>query len=326
MKRHFITAFALLVLCAAAAAGRTVDQATVRVETEDGLGSGTCIDPTGLVLTCQHVTRGRQAAITFPDGKHFATQTLAEDRQHDLALLKFQAPADVPWTGVGQDLPPTDARVWGVGYPRGKGPWVRDGEYLGLLPGRPPFLKASFTVIEGDSGGGVFTAAGALVGVIDGYFTADPRHTCNAVPLGDVRTFLQQVQCPGGRCPIQPRPWVVPAPTQPAPVPPPQPAPAPVPGPTPDAGGDLGSKLDKILQELETLKKTPGPKGEKGEKGEPGPPGPAGPQGPPGKDGKNADPAPLQALQKRIDALEQLLKALGSVEAIVEPQTTPNTR
>jgi Trypsin-like peptidase domain len=312
MKRHFITAFALLALCAAAAVGRTVDQATVRVETEDGLGSGTCIDPSGLVLTCAHVTRGRAAGVTFPDGRHFATRTVAEDGPHDLSLLKFQAPADVPWTGVGRELPPADARLWGVGYPRGRGPWVRDGEYLGILPGRPAFLKASFTVIEGDSGGGVFTESGALVGVIDGYFTIDPRHSCNAVPLNEIKAFLQQVQCPGGRCPVPSRPWAVPAPAQPAPAPSSPPATAPAP-----PQDDLSSRLDKILQELESLKKTPGPKGDKGD------PGPPGPPGPPGKDGKSADPAQLQALEKRVAALEQLLQALGSVEAIVEPQMAP---
>lgn len=318
MKRLALPLLLLLLARTSIAPAVTVDQCSVFVSVPGASGSGTCIAPQGLVLTCAHVVRHQPAAVRFPDGRHFATRTVREDRVRDLALLRFDAPEGIPCTAVAKELPPAGARLWGVGYPRGQGPWVRDGAGLGLLAGTPTFLRAGFTVIEGDSGGGVFAATGELVGVIDGYFTQDRSHSCNAVPLGDVLDFLREAQCPGGRCPLLPRP--PPQPWAPVPALPVAPVPAPPPSvPAPEAG--LSQKLDRLIQEVESLKHTPAPPGPRGEKGEPGAKGEPGPPGPPGKDGQPADPAQLEALRKRVAALEQLLQALGSVEVVVEPQT-----
>lgn len=56
------------------------------------------------------------------------------------------------------------------------------------------------------------------------------------------------------------------------------------------AGQEIkAAKFNEVIDEIENIELTPGPKGDAGPKGDPGPAGPtgdAGPKGDPGKDGK----------------------------------------
>ena len=56
-----------------------------------GLGSGVIVDPSGLVLTNEHVVRDAQkVSITLPDGRQFPAEVLGGSTAYDLAVLKVK--------------------------------------------------------------------------------------------------------------------------------------------------------------------------------------------------------------------------------------------
>lgn len=167
--------------------------ATVRLCIDDAgggrsLGTGTIIDVQqneALVLTCAHLFResqgrGRIGVELFPAGASKpapaqAMELLLWDLQEDLALLAIRlncAVAPAPIAPTGYRVSPHDT-VFSVGCDQGAAPSVRDSrvtaldKYVG-----PSNIVSSGQPVVGRSGGGLFSAAGYLIGVCN---LADPQ-------------------------------------------------------------------------------------------------------------------------------------------------------
>jgi hypothetical protein len=278
-----------------------VDRCSVLVQVQGGMGSGTCVSADGLVLTCAHVVGGnRSAVVTFPTGERFTSSVVAADATDDLAALALDGRAPAA-TAVAEAEPGPGETVWGVGYPRGAGPFVHQGPCEGERDTPRPVLRVGYGVQPGDSGGGVFDSRGRLVGVVWGYYGGDEGRHANAVTLTCIRRFLGRLR----GSPATPAPPAPPPPATPGPMPP------------PPAASDLAAKVDALIASVEELKKIkaqpgpkgdPGPAGPKGDKGDKGDPGPQGSVGPPGP---VAELPQLADLQNRVAALEQAIKNLG---------------
>jgi serine protease Do len=62
-----------------------------RAERISGLGSGVIVDPTGVVLTNEHVVRDAQkVSVTLPDGRQFPAEVLGASTAYDLAVLRVK--------------------------------------------------------------------------------------------------------------------------------------------------------------------------------------------------------------------------------------------
>lgn len=157
------------------------------------------------------------------------------------------------------------------------------------------------------------TAAVLVAGILAAGCPCGPFCRCPDCPY--IRRPAQPRQdCPDGRCPLgRPAP-----PVQLTPLPYPS---APV-SPAPDSS--LLERLDILERRLDALGPgSTGPKGERGERGERGPPGSSGPRGEKGEPGQPcpADAARIDALHKRVDSLEEVLKNLnGSIRIQVQPK------
>src|SRR5205823_5083147 len=66
------------------------------------LGSGIVIDPSGYIVTNAHVVqRATKIVVTLPDEREFEANLLSLNYVHDLALLKIEIGAPLPYVRLG---------------------------------------------------------------------------------------------------------------------------------------------------------------------------------------------------------------------------------
>jgi len=146
---------------------------TVNVAIGPAQGCGVIVSPDGYVLTAAHVaTRpGKNAIITFKDGRTVTAVTLGLNRSVDAGLIKINdgqnEGRDWPHASIGtsERLRPG---MWCVatghpgGFDRNRGVVTRVGRILAV---RPDALVTDCALIGGDSGGPLFDIAGTLIAV-----------------------------------------------------------------------------------------------------------------------------------------------------------------
>lgn len=143
-------------------------QATVQVEAEHGAGSGTCLTPSGLIVTNHHVLddegklQEKDIFVSFPDAwdeppeQVFVARLVAYDADLDLALLQVER--DI----FDRPLPPTIALPW---VPVGDCGRTRLGDVL---------LIAGYPAVGGDESR---SSISVTRGIIAGYNTDGRRRT-----------------------------------------------------------------------------------------------------------------------------------------------------
>lgn len=190
-----------------------------------------------------------------------------------------------------------------TGYPNNsQQPVKRQGS---VLDANNQELHIPQGVYPGDSGGPVYDAQKRVFGIVYGHMATSPS---------DVRATLNLCQfisrCPPGvQCRQEPQYYV--RPLTPGHIEPPRYRPPtyevqPIVAPKPPAETPIKSQpatAEQIAAAVAAyLKLNPPPAGRDGQDGQDGATGPAGPRGPAGE---SYDPAELQALKRRVEALEQ---------------------
>jgi serine protease Do len=165
-------------------------------------GSAVLIAP-GRLLTACHVTRRAESIRVGREDWKWIAYPAMTDIEHDLCTLAVPGLSDATPAAIG----PTEQLHLGepviaVGYPRGGKLDVRHGEIKGLHTyDGASVLQVSALFDHGQSGGGLFDAAGRLVGII-GFKSVAGGDFQYALPLawaGDaipgqaaITTFTQQ--------------------------------------------------------------------------------------------------------------------------------------
>ena len=159
----------------AAAVYATVAPAVVFVETDDGFGSGLLLD-SNAILTAAHVLYPHhRARIVFPDGTELLEVPLIGwDLLADVAVLgpvQLDSPPAPPPFDTSGDLP-VGADLFAIGYPGTVEPFPQPTISRGILSRYRPwadqeatFLQTDAVVDDGQSGGVLVSAAGAVVGM-----------------------------------------------------------------------------------------------------------------------------------------------------------------
>src|SRR5262245_38615341 len=71
-------------------------------QTVQSLGSGVIIDPSGTIVTNDHVIRGASAVhVVLADGRQIDAEVVGADRQNDLAVLRIQSKTPLPAAKLG---------------------------------------------------------------------------------------------------------------------------------------------------------------------------------------------------------------------------------
>lgn len=139
--------------------------AVVTIGNRNGAGTGTFIDPSGLILTNEHVVRGnRQVQIVTADGSRYVGQVLQIDNVNDLALVQVDADEEFPTIPfAAPENIQVGQRVYAIGNPFGL-----EGTFTtGILSrvGNNGDLQTDAAINPGNSGGPLLNSLGELIGV-----------------------------------------------------------------------------------------------------------------------------------------------------------------
>jgi serine protease Do len=136
------------------------------------LGSGFIVDPSGLVVTNNHVIADAdEITVTLHDNTNFKAEVVGRDAKTDLALLRIKAPKPLPSVKFG-DSDQTRVGDWvlAIGNPFGLGGTVT----AGILSARAreinagpydDFLQTDAPINRGNSGGPMFNMSGEVIGI-----------------------------------------------------------------------------------------------------------------------------------------------------------------
>lgn len=140
--------------------------------TTSALGSGFVIDPSGVIVTNNHVIDGAdEISIVFADGETQDATLVGHDEKTDLAVLKVDSPHPLPSVRFGDS---DDLRVgdWvmAIGNPFGLGGSVTSGIVSALhraiyTRGYTDFIQTDAAINKGNSGGPLFDMQGRVIGI-----------------------------------------------------------------------------------------------------------------------------------------------------------------
>ncbi len=140
-----------------------------------GLGSGVIVDPSGIIITNNHVVDGAtDIRVALANGVELPAQVIIADSRLDLAAIRI--PVDrgpYPALTIGDsDALRIGDLVLAIGDPFGVGQTVTSGIVSGLtreIPnsaqGGPVFIQTDAAINPGNSGGALINNAGHLVGI-----------------------------------------------------------------------------------------------------------------------------------------------------------------
>jgi serine protease Do len=136
------------------------------------LGSGFIIDPSGYIVTNNHVVdHADKVTVIFQDDSRHPAKVIGRDPKTDLALLKIDAKQPLPYVSWG-DSGQSQVGDWvlAVGNPFGLGGTVSPG----FISGRSrdihegpydDFLQIDASINRGNSGGPDFNLNGQVIGI-----------------------------------------------------------------------------------------------------------------------------------------------------------------
>ncbi len=170
------------------------------------LGSGFIIDPAGLVVTNNHViARATSIAVTLQDGTTLPAVLVGRDPRTDLALLKINPPAPLPFVKFGVS---SHQRVgdWvvAIGNPFGLGGTVTAGiiSAFGRNIQEGPydnFIQTDAPINRGNSGGPLFDMKGDVIGINTAIFSPSGGSVgiAFAIPSDMARIIVGQLRVYG---------------------------------------------------------------------------------------------------------------------------------
>lgn len=145
-----------------------------RQKVENSLGSGVILDPSGIVVSNNHVVGGAdEITVILQDRREFQGRVILADEESDLAVLKLEDAHDLPTLEIrDSDSLEVGDLVLAIGNPFGVGQTVTSGIISGLTrsgvarrDGAGVFIQTDAAINPGNSGGALVDMEGRLVGV-----------------------------------------------------------------------------------------------------------------------------------------------------------------
>ncbi len=135
-------------------------------------GSGFIIDPSGIIVTNNHVVKdAKEVTVTFDDGTEKRARVLGRDPRTDIAVLKVNADHPLPAVSFGDSSAIKPGQwVIAMGNPFGLGGTVTAGivSAKGRDIGEGPydnFIQIDAPINQGNSGGPLFNQDGEVIGM-----------------------------------------------------------------------------------------------------------------------------------------------------------------
>lgn len=170
------------------------------------LGSGFIVDPSGYIVTNNHVIdHATEITVTVEDGTQYTATLVGHDPKTDLALLKIDAGHDLPYVSFG-DSDKAEVGDWvvAVGNPFGLGGSVTSGIVSARgrnLQSGPfdDFMQIDAAINRGNSGGPTFNLAGEVIGINTAIFSPSGGSVGIgfAIPSNLAKDVIQQLRDTG---------------------------------------------------------------------------------------------------------------------------------
>jgi serine protease Do len=152
-----------------------------RPRESQSLGSGVIIDPSGIIVTNNHVVSGAtDVKVAIQDGHRYDVDVLIHDDKTDLAVLKIKDAGGKTFPALqfanSDDLEVGDL-VLAIGNPFGVGQTVTSGIVSALArtgvesSDYEAFIQTDAAINPGNSGGALVDLSGRLVGINTAIFT-----------------------------------------------------------------------------------------------------------------------------------------------------------
>ena len=146
---------------------------------QSSLGSGVITDPSGIIVTNNHVIRDADTVkVALSDGREFDSKVLLKDESTDLAILKIDAGEPLPSLGLGDsDKVEVGDLVLAIGNPFGVGQTVTSGIVSAQARTRVGisdfdfFIQTDAAINPGNSGGALIGMDGKLIGINTAIFS-----------------------------------------------------------------------------------------------------------------------------------------------------------
>jgi len=136
------------------------------------LGSGFVIDPSGIIITNNHVVKDAdEIVVNFSDGTRYDATLIGRDAKTDIAVLQIKADKKLPFVKFGDNK---KARVgdWviAIGNPFGLGGSLSAGVISAInrdINSGPydSYIQTDAAINRGNSGGPLFNLEGEVIGV-----------------------------------------------------------------------------------------------------------------------------------------------------------------
>ena len=139
---------------------------------QQGSGSGVIIDPSGVILTANHVVAGNgKVTVKLHDGREFVASEVKTDPNTDIAVIKIKTSDSLPVAKLGNsDELQIGDWVLALGQPFGLEKTVTagiisaKGRDIGIM-NHEEFLQTDAAINPGNSGGPLINLQGEVVGV-----------------------------------------------------------------------------------------------------------------------------------------------------------------
>jgi serine protease Do len=138
-----------------------------------GFGSGFLVDPKGVILTNHHVVAGAdEVEVQLMDGRKFQSKDIRSDAKTDIAIVRFDAKAALPYLELGDsDAMEIGDRVLAAGAPFG----LKGSVSAGIVSAKgrtglnmnmyEDFLQTDAAINPGNSGGPLVNLEGKVIGI-----------------------------------------------------------------------------------------------------------------------------------------------------------------
>lgn len=173
-----------------------------RERKERSLGSGVIVDPSGLILTNNHVvSKADEIKVYLADKREYKAKLVGTDSKSDLAVLKVEAGGlrTIPW--ADSDQLQVGEFVLAVGNPFGLHQTVTMGIISAIgrasmgIAEYEDFIQTDAAINPGNSGGALVNARGELIGINTAIFSQSGGNMGIgfAVPSNMARSIMDQL-------------------------------------------------------------------------------------------------------------------------------------
>ncbi len=184
-----------------ASAVAKVEPAVVRVEVEDGMGSGMIIDKLGYILTSNHIVEDAQSAIIIlMGGGQYQGIVIGRDEFKDLAIIKITASGfDFPVVTLGNsDKLESGEEVIAIGYSLGlEGSTTISKGIISAFRSSDgvDYIQTDAAINPGNSGGPLINLNGDVIGIVTFKFVGEAVEGMGfAIAINDAKPFITETR------------------------------------------------------------------------------------------------------------------------------------